>query len=185
MILAVILYRPIYGEMFAMSDLTKKVELEDQRVVQRNSVISESDTLVTITQRKFYSDETVAVAITKQENHKVIAETKQEILLHGYNYWIMIALIVVQVILVTMVYGPIAAFLVELFPTRIRYTSMSLPYHIGNGIFGGLTPLIATYLAGITTDPLAGLWYPMGIAAITFVVGMIFLSNRKKAEVME
>jgi MFS family permease len=185
MILAVILYRPIYGEMFALSDLTKKVELEDQRVEERNSVIAESDTVVTITQRKFYADETEAVTRIKQQNHNVISETKQEILLHGYNYWIMIGLIVIQVLLVTMVYGPIAAFLVELFPTRIRYTSMSLPYHIGNGIFGGLTPFIATYLAGITADPLAGLWYPMGVAAITFVIGMIFLSNRKKAEVME
>jgi riboflavin transporter FmnP len=89
----------------------------------------------------------------------------------------------IQVILVTMVYGPIAAFLVELFPTRIRYTSMSLPYHIGNGVFGGLTPLIATWLASYSTDKFVGLWYPIIVAGISFVVGMIFLSNRKKSEV--
>jgi MHS family proline/betaine transporter-like MFS transporter len=98
----------------------------------------------------------------------------------------MVGLITIQVIFVTMVYGPIAAFLVELFPTKIRYTSMSLPYHIGNGIFGGLTPLIATSLYEFSKtesnpagDPVAGLWYPIIVAAICFVIGMIFLSNKK------
>ena len=111
--------------------------------------------------------------------------------LAGINYWMMIGLILIQVILVTMVYGPIAAFLVELFPTRIRYTSMSLPYHIGNGVFGGLVPLIATSLyewsktdAQPAGDPLAGLWYPIGIAAICFIIGMIFLKNSKSVEVI-
>jgi hypothetical protein len=91
-----------------------------------------------------------------------------------------------------MVYGPIAAYLVEIFPTRIRYTSMSLPYHIGNGVFGGLTPFIATYLyeaskseARPAGDPFAGLWYPIVVAGITVVIGVIFLSNRKKADVLE
>ena len=101
-------------------------------------------------------------------------------------------LIHIQIILVTMVYAPFAAFLVELFPTRIRYTSMSLPYHIGNGVFGGLVPFIATALyeaskteANPAGDPFAGLWYPIIVAAISFVIGMIFLSNRKKADVMD
>jgi MHS family proline/betaine transporter-like MFS transporter len=90
-----------------------------------------------------------------------------------------------------MVYGPIAAFLVELFPTKIRYTSMSLPYHIGNGVFGGLVPLIATSLYELSKtesnpggDPFAGLWYPIGIAATCFVVGMIFLKHKKNADVL-
>ncbi len=78
-----------------------------------------------------------------------------------------------------MVYGPIAAFLVELFPTKIRYTSMSLPYHIGNGVFGGLVPFIATLLtATFTADPLVGLWYPIGVAALCFVIGALYLSNK-------
>ena len=108
------------------------------------------------------------------------------------NKPLVVALLFVLMVYVAMVYGPIAAFLVELFPTRIRYTSMSLPYHIGNGIFGGLTPLIATsmYLSSKTEanpagDPFAGLWYPMAVAAITFIIGMIFLSNRKRADVMD
>jgi MFS family permease len=79
------------------------------------------------------------------------------------------------VILVTMVYGPIAAFLVELFPARIRYTSMSLPYHIGNGVFGGLVPAAGASIAALTGVALGGLFYPMGIAALGVVVSLIFL----------
>ncbi len=78
-----------------------------------------------------------------------------------------------------MVYGPIAAFLVELFPTRIRYTSMSLPYHIGNGVFGGLVPFIGLLLT--TTypgDPLVGLWYPIGVAALCLLIGTFYLTNK-------
>jgi hypothetical protein len=84
-----------------------------------------------------------------------------------------------MIIFVTMAYGPIAAFLVELFPTKIRYTSMSLPYHIGNGVFGGLVPFIATLLSvSFTNDPLVGLWYPIGIALLCAVIGMLFLNNK-------
>jgi uncharacterized membrane protein HdeD (DUF308 family) len=84
-----------------------------------------------------------------------------------------------------MVYGPIAAFLVELFPPEIRYTSLSLPYHIGNGVFGGLTPLIAEILVLKFNNPLAGLWYPITIGTITLIVGMIFLTNSKKSVTSE
>jgi MHS family proline/betaine transporter-like MFS transporter len=186
MILAVFLYRPIYKEMMALTDLKSKVELEDQRSIEKKySVENAKDSLITIVKRSSYSDETQAIVTTTSSNGEQIGQPKTEISLHGMNYWMMIALVAVQVFLVTMVYGPIAAFLVEMFPTRIRYTSMSLPYHIGNGIFGGLTPFIATYLATTMTDPLAGLWYPILVSAITFVIGMIFLSNRKRAEVME
>src|SRR5690606_39955597 len=76
----------------------------------------------------------------------VAGTVEEEVTLGNSAFWSMVLLIFIQVVLVTMVYGPIAAFLVELFPTRIRYTSMSLPYHIGNGVFGGLTPLIAASL---------------------------------------
>jgi hypothetical protein len=87
-----------------------------------------------------------------------LVTTKAVKTLSDRNFWVMVLLVFVQVVFVAMVYGPIAAFLVELFPTRIRYTSMSLPYHIGNGIFGGLTPLIATslYVASKTGRSLCG-----------------------------
>ena len=87
------------------------------------------------------------------------------------------------VILVTMVYGPIAAMLVELFPTRIRYTSMSLPYHIGNGWFGGLLPTTAFAIVAQTGNMYNGLWYPIIIAAVTFVIGMLFVKETKDVDI--
>jgi hypothetical protein len=87
------------------------------------------------------------------------------------------------VILVTMVYGPIAAMLVELFPTRIRYTSMSLPYHIGNGWFGGLMPTTAFAIVAQTGNMYNGLWYPVIIASVTFVIGMIFVRETKDVDI--
>jgi MFS family permease len=88
------------------------------------------------------------------------------------------ALVFVQVVFVTMVYGPIAAFLVEAFPARIRYTSMSLPYHFGNGWFGGFLPIIATSLVARTGNIYAGLAFPIVVALITVIVGSIFLQDR-------
>ncbi len=108
------------------------------------------------------------------------------------TYWNLIWLVFIQIIYVTMVYGPIAAFLVELFPTKIRYTSMSLPYHIGNGVFGGLVPFLGTLIVEFTKtadkpagDPLAGLWYPIGVAAICLFIGIVYLSNKVDKEVMD
>jgi MFS family permease len=100
------------------------------------------------------------------------------------TYWKFVGLVFLLILYVTMVYGPIAAFLVEIFPTKIRYTSMSLPYHIGNGVFGGLVPFIGLLLT--TTypkDPLVGLWYPIGVAALCLVIGAIYLTNKIDKEV--
>ena len=94
-----------------------------------------------------------------------------------------LAILVFLVILVTMVYGPIAAMLVEMFPTRIRYTSMSLPYHIGNGWFGGLLPTTAFAMVAATGDIFYGLWYPVIVAAGTFVIGMIFIKETKDVDI--
>jgi MFS family permease len=94
-----------------------------------------------------------------------------------------IGLLFVLVLFVTMVYGPIAAMLVELFPTKIRYTSMSLPYHIGNGWFGGLLPATAFAIVASTGDIYAGLWYPIIFAAITVVVGFFFLPETKDVDI--
>jgi predicted MFS family arabinose efflux permease len=95
------------------------------------------------------------------------------------NYLMVELILVVMVIYVTMVYGPIAAFLVELFPANIRYTSMSLPYHIGNGWFGGMLPLIATAWVAASGDIYRGLWYPIAVAAVTLVVGALFLPETR------
>jgi MFS family permease len=99
--------------------------------------------------------------------------------------WLMTEVIlVIMVIYVTMVYGPIAAFLVEMFPTKIRYTSMSLPYHIGNGWFGGMLPLLATAVVAAQGDIYAGLWYPIIVAVMTLVVGLVFLRDTKGVDIV-
>jgi hypothetical protein len=98
------------------------------------------------------------------------------------NNPMIVALLTFLVLLVTMVYGPIAAMLVEMFPTRIRYTSMSLPYHIGNGWFGGLLPSITFGWVAATGDVFSGLWYPVIIAGATFVIGMIFIKETKDVD---
>jgi Sugar (and other) transporter len=112
------------------------------------------------------------------------AEVKAALVAAGYpakadpaaiNTPVVIAILTYLVLLVTMVYGPIAALLVELFPTRIRYTAMSLPYHIGNGWFGGFLPTTAFAMVAATGDIYYGLWYPIVICALTVVVGLVFL----------
>ena len=101
-------------------------------------------------------------------------------------YWRFVGLVFLLILYVTMVYGPIAAFLVELFPTRIRYTSMSLPYHIGNGVFGGLVPFIGLLLStSFPEDPLVGLWYPIAITALCFVIGVLYLDNKADENVTD
>ena len=99
------------------------------------------------------------------------------------NRPMIVGLLVILVLYVTMVYGPIAAFLVELFPTRIRYTSMSLPYHIGNGWFGGFLPLIAASIVVFTGDIYAGLWYPIAIALMSLIVGWVALPETKDNDI--
>jgi len=99
------------------------------------------------------------------------------------NYPLVIALCVWLVLLVTMVYGPIAAWLVELFPTRIRYTSMSLPYHLGNGWFGGFLPVTSFAIVAATGDIYAGLWYPVIVALITVLIGTLFLRDTHRLKI--
>ena len=100
------------------------------------------------------------------------------------NYVMVELILIIMVLYVTMVYGPIAAFLVELFPTQIRYTSMSLPYHIGNGWFGGMLPLLATAVVAATGNIYYGLWYPIGIAVMTLIVGALFLRDTKDVDIV-
>jgi MFS family permease len=96
--------------------------------------------------------------------------------------WALIGLVFIQVVFVTMVYGPIAAYLVEAFPARIRYTAMSLPYHIGNGVFGGLLPLIGLSVVARTGNIYAGLYYPIAVALLTFIVGSLLLTETHRAK---
>jgi MFS family permease len=199
MLAAVLLYRPIYKQMYGVADVSGQQEMVEQNRIEKATAITEvGDSVVTLRHIKFYAqgnsvvDKKVETIPASGSTTQAKSETKKEVVLGDRSFWLMIGLVLIQLVMVTMVYGPIAAFLVELFPTRIRYTSMSLPYHIGNGIFGGLTPFIATLLyersksdAVPMGDPFAGLWYPIIVAAICFIIGMIFLSNKKVADVVD
>lgn len=195
MLLAILLYRPIYRSMYATTDVTLKSEIVAQTTtVPSIKVIDDAKMDSIYTTNKIYTDGTKLEEIkTKHfENGKIMlddkgkdkVETKITKMINNSDRFMLIFLVFVQVIFVTMVYGPIAAFLVEMFPVKIRYTSMSLPYHVGNGIFGGLLPAISTYFVTASKDAgnpefyLEGLWYPIGIAAVCFVIGMIYIDRK-------
>jgi MFS family permease len=116
------------------------------------------------------------------KDHGYPAKAKPITFMSG-QWWTIVGILTIMVIFVTMVYGPIAAMLVEMFPTRIRYTSMSLPYHIGNGWFGGLLPATAIAIVAQTGNMYNGLWYPIVFASITFVVGMLFVKETKDVDI--
>jgi hypothetical protein len=131
---------------------------------------------------------TPTAAEYKKGQDAVTAELKSALADAGYpakadmskfNYPMVILLCTILVLYVTMVYGPIAAWLVELFPARIRYTSMSLPYHIGNGWFGGFLPVTSFAIVAATGNIYNGLWYPIAVAALTFIIGSLFLRETR------
>ena len=168
MLLGILLYRPIFQELYVTADTS-------QKTIASNSTFSDPSGKTTTTKK--FADGTQLKTVSQQHNGATIK--KNEVVLNESGKWKMILLIAVMVLFVTMVYGPIAAFLVELFPTRIRYTSMSLPYHIGNGIFGGLVPFVATLITTIPgSNHLSGLWYPIGVAALCFIIGLLYLTNK-------
>ncbi len=194
MLLAILSYRPIYQTMYGLANTKAKTEIAERTAVNMASALNPAgDSVYTTTTVKAYTDGTTLKLVEKKT---VLAdkskpapkpETAKTVWLSASSFWIMMLLVFIQILYVTMVYGPIAAFLVELFPTRIRYTSMSLPYHIGNGIFGGLTPFIATRLfdasktsSNPTGDPYVGLWYPIIIGAVCFVIGLLYLPSKKE-----
>jgi len=192
MLLAVITYRPLFGKLFSISDVKSKIELPDKKEINttRKIIGKSADTLRTVAVKTHYDD---GLVMTETKTDTVYAaagkttikpDIKISKVLDTGGYWKMVLIMFIMILYVTMVYGPIAAFLVELFPTRIRYTSMSLPYHIGNGVFGGLTPFIATLLTTIyTDDKLVGLFYPILIASICFVIGILYINNRVDPDV--
>jgi MFS family permease len=201
LLLAVCSYNLIFSKMYGMSDVSTK-QIVSERMLDhsiRPNPKQAGDSLIIMKRETVYTDGSMLVntnEISQQALKENIVSSKvpaphqpriTNVLTLGDGYkWKFIGLIFILVLFVTMVYGPIAAFLVELFPTKIRYTSMSLPYHIGNGVFGGLVPFIGilsvelskteTNLSG---NPLAGLYYPIGVAAVCFIIGAIYLSNKK------
>jgi MFS family permease len=187
MLLAIVSYRPLFGKILSLSDSKSKIELADRKQVTTkiDRIAKTENSLRTTSTKYFYQD---GMELTEIKTDTLLSApmnsiTKPQVkiakVLGERDYWITIGLVFVMILYVTMVYGPIAAFLVEMFPTKIRYTSMSLPYHIGNGIFGGLTPFIATLLTTIyTADKLVGLFYPMIVAGVCLLIGLLYLRNR-------
>ncbi len=192
MALAVVTYRPLYKHIYATATNGTKTVVEDKSFAP-NAVLAvneKGDSVTTTTTVRTFADgntqkDVVKKTVFADRSVKAKEEKSKTVWLSSGNFWAIAMNVLLQILYVTMVYGPIAAFLVELFPTRIRYTSMSLPYHIGNGIFGGLTPLIATRLFDVSKttetpggDPFIGLWYPIIIAAVCFVIGAFYLPNK-------
>lgn len=170
MLLGILFYRPIFQKLYTISDTTSKTILA--KTITGNKETLQAETIS-------YFDGTKLTTTSRKGINEEKPQIKKEVVLSLRGKWNMILLVALMVFFVTMVYGPIAAFLVELFPTRIRYTSMSLPYHIGNGVFGGLVPFIATLITTLPgTDHLSGLWYPIGIATLCFIIGSLYLSNK-------
>lgn len=220
MFLAICTYRPIYKSFMSTTAASTKVFLQtnEDRRQQNCKIICDPKDLTKIIQvQKFdttYTDGSVfkytqtdsfhlsaaydsTLNISSLNPSLILTQSAKPLLvvekvLGAASYWKMIWLVFIQIVYVTMVYGPIAAFLVEMFPTKIRYTSMSLPYHIGNGVFGGLVPFLGTLIVEFTKttaqpagDVLAGLWYPIGVATVCLVIGIIYLSNKLDENVMD
>lgn len=205
MLLAIISYRHIYDQMHEAGSTDRKIEIVAKRQIDSHTLADnkkKGDSVLSVTTYRYYTDGTIAKEVKKQILHANLAKadpqkdipTVKSVQLDDHSFWTLVAWVFLQVIFVTMVYGPIAAFLVEMFPTRIRYTSMSLPYHIGNGIFGGLLPAMATFLAARATQAneqaiaaglplpyekpfLEGLWYPIIIAGISFIIGVLYING--------
>lgn len=203
MLIAILSYRTIYEKMYQVVNPENKTEIVEKGTstaeMVENKKTSGFDSVYTTT--KVFADGTTTKSVktialengsVKMKDGKPMIETKNTKVINSSDQWSLVFWVFLQILFVTMVYGPIAAFLVEMFPTKIRYTSMSLPYHIGNGIFGGLLPAIATSLvtsaqkaneaAGLAKTAnqsyLEGLWYPIIIGGICFIIGVLYLDGK-------
>ncbi len=170
LLLAVLTYLPIYKAM---------------QSVAGNNVVTAASKQNPVTGAISLTPQTIDAGGNLVEAQKVLPYANFGDLLGNSIAWKLILLIFIQVIWVTMVYGPIAAYLVEAFPAKIRYTALSLPYHIGNGVFGGLLPLIGLSVIASTGNIYAGLYYPMIVATITFVVGSILLRESRDVKIWD
>lgn len=190
MLLGVLLYRPVFSSFLKATDSAEwmKTSYKTIKETTKHSMYK-TDSLLQISVEYETPDGSrftrfVTDTLNRPDALQTMAAAQKKATiinkrLNSSAYIQFIFLVWIMIVLVTMVYGPIAAFLVELFPTKIRYTSMSLPYHIGNGVFGGLVPFIGLLLTtSFPTDPLVGLWYPIGVAALCFIIGAIYLSNK-------
>jgi MFS family permease len=196
MLLGVIFYRPIFNTFLKDANINTRLvsgKIKTSQAPSTTDTISKNNVTTYITHSSTNYILEDGIGFTEKRIDTLVSTsgglentlkpdmkpTQSNIILSAPLKWKFILLVWIMIVFVTMAYGPIAAFLVELFPTKIRYTSMSLPYHIGNGVFGGLVPFIATLLSTtFVKDPLVGLWYPIGVAALCFIIGALYLSNK-------
>ncbi len=206
MLLGILLYRPIFSQFLKDSNIKEWVKDTgnlQQEIISSDTILLTHPAIRVVEEKiKFHYGgnefsgnrrDTLALSWTMYPPLSALGDSTtiqwerksgpepvySNLALSNTTYWKFVGLVWVMIIFVTMVYGPIAAFLVEMFPTRIRYTSMSLPYHIGNGVFGGLVPFIGLLLSSsFPSDPLVGLWYPIGVAAICLLIGLVYLRNK-------
>ena len=174
MIIAVLAYRPIFDQMYKTVDVTNKTVVPGSEKMTLNGK-------TTILTKEFTDGSSYKNVITEVSPDKT--ESKISIKINEKDQWDLIGYVFCLISFVTMAYGPIAAFLVEMFPTKIRYTSMSLPYHIGNGWFGGLLPTTAFAIVAQTGNMYNGLWYPIIIAGATVVIGGLFIKETKDVDI--
>jgi MFS family permease len=205
MLLGILCYRPIFQTFLDNTDMkvwkadnptlvaaaekAPNPKITNDTVKKTGNILQKTISKFTIADGRAFT-ETKVDTVFADASKKMSMDAKpiyNEKAIDGGTYWKFVMLVFLMVLFVTMVYGPIAAYLVEMFPTKIRYTSMSLPYHIGNGVFGGLVPVIATLITDTVkgTTALDGLYYPMAVASICFVIGVLFLSNKKDKNVMD
>ena len=190
MALAIFSYRPIFSTFLQNTNIEEWQEENPSQLgettIKKEAIKKSSDSLAVSTTvfalsdgRRFTTIKTDSLFSSASKPVAIAKTVYTNKHLSSGTYWKFIGLVFILILYVTMVYGPIAAFLVEMFPTKIRYTSMSLPYHIGNGIFGGLVPFIGLLLTTTyPTDPLVGLWYPIGVAALCLAIGTMYLTNK-------
>jgi len=183
MLLAILTYPFLFGQLLKISGTQGRTELTGQKEIRTSAAfINKTRNMIRSSATLTYYEDGMIVTETQKDTvyasgkaggRPVTTVSKS---LNTADYWKMTAILFVMIFSVTIVSGPVTAWLINLFPTRIRYTSLSLPYHIGNGVFGGLIPFIATLLTTkYTGHALAGLWYPIGVAAIGLVIGAIFI----------
>jgi MFS family permease len=192
LLMAILFFPPIFEKMYQTTNLQRKVENKPAMLMNIKRDLApgaNTDSLITTTMLRSYNDGTKCSEIKTQLISAGIIEKLgivTSIKLNSAGEWKLIFLIFLLMFIFTMSYGPLAAFVVEMFPLKIRYTSMSLPYHIGYGIFGGMSIVIATYLiekakvAGVADYYLAGLNYPIVLMSVSFVIGLLYLKEHKE-----
>ncbi len=192
MFLAIISYNYLFTSLYNIADAKQKTEIVVNTKIETTVKLipNSTDSIRKVVTKSYFTDGMSMVSTKTDTAYSTPGKTTKKPAvaisktLSSSDYWKMVGIVFILILYVTLVYGPIAAFLVELFPTKIRYTSMSLPYHIGNGVFGGLTPFIATLLTTIYVDnKIVGLMYPIIIAAVCLVIGAVYISNRIDPEV--